>query len=230
MTGPEHHRDDDAALAAEHVLGLLDAETAAACDRRLLQDLDYRDHYGFWAEHFVSLASNAPPVPPPAALRAAIQRKLFADQRQGLLRRLGLWQALAGGFVAAALVVVVSQSGLLQPEPTGPGMRAEVAAEDRSLVVQVAWDPSNPPELRISRLDGAPAAGRSLELWLIAGDAAPVSLGVLPDDREASITIPESLLGVLENAVLAVSDEPEGGSPIDGPTGAVLALGPITAI
>mgnify|MGYP000881567588 CR=1 FL=1 len=84
--------------------------------------------------------------------------------------------------------------------------------------------------MRLNRLEGAPATGRSLELWLIAGNEAPVSLGVLPQDAASRITLPAALRGKLVGSVLAISDEPEGGSPTGAPTGAVLATGELTRV
>ena len=46
---------------------------------------------------------------------------------------------------------MVTGLDLLRPAPVGPGLRAEIAAEDRSLVVQVAYDPAEPEALRFQR-------------------------------------------------------------------------------
>jgi anti-sigma-K factor RskA len=81
--------------------------------------------------------------------------------------------------------------------------------------------------LFVERQIGARAQGRSLELWIIAGDAAPVSMGILAMDETINeIIIPESLWNKMVGAMLAISDEPSGGAP----TGAVLAAGEITTL
>jgi anti-sigma-K factor RskA len=70
-----------------------------------------------------------------------------------------------------------------------------------------------------------------LQLWLIAGNDAPVSLGVLPAQAMVALQVPAAVSARLApDAVLAVSDEPPGGSPTGQPTGAVLAMGPLNAI
>ncbi len=229
MTGSEDHDEDDAVLAAEYALGLLDAEAAAACERRLMTDERFRALHAEWADQFASLTSDVDPVMPPARLRSALEQRLFPAARQSLIRRLGLWPALGVAAVVAGLFVVLPQTGLFEPDAVSPTMTAEVAAEDRSLVVQVAFVDGT-SELRISRPEGAAAQGRALELWLIAGEEAPVSLGVLPDERQASLAIPADLVPVLQDAVLAISDEPEGGSPTGLPTGDVLALGSVVTL
>ncbi len=66
-------------------------------------------------------------------------------------------------------------------------------------------------------------------MWLIAGDDAPVSLGVLPDGP-VRLAIAPDLRPRLAGATLAISDEPPGGSPTGQPSGAVLATGPLTEL
>ncbi|WP_370161665.1 anti-sigma factor [Limimaricola soesokkakensis] len=230
MTGPGDHHEDDAVLAAEHVLGLLGGEDLDRAERRLETDPDYRALYAAWAEDFVSLTHDMTPVTPPVRVRNAIDRRLFGARREGLLRRLGLWPALSAAALAAGTYLVVTNLDLLRPGPEAPPFGAEIAADDRSLVVRVAFDPDAPEMLHVLRPSGAAVPGRALELWLIAGDAAPVSLGVLPEDREGRVTVPEDLQPLLSQAVLAISDEPAGGSPTGAPPGAVLGAGPVTRL
>jgi len=78
-------------------------------------------------------------------------------------------------------------------------------------------------------------------IWLIAdpdedsafvidpGDAAPVSLGLLDEGNSTLIDLPQDLVALLAGALLAISDEPPGGSPTGAPTGAVRAAGSLTS-
>ena len=77
---------------------------------------------------------------------------------------------------------------------------------------------------------GEARPGRALELWLIEGQGAVVSLGLLPDAREGEMIIGTALRARMSGAVLAVSDEPAGGSPTGAPTGAVLATGAVSDV
>jgi anti-sigma-K factor RskA len=45
-----------------------------------------------------------------------------------------------------------------------------------------------------------------------------------------ALPLPEALRGTVAGLVLAVSDEPPGGSPTGAPTGAVLAVGQVSAL
>jgi anti-sigma-K factor RskA len=110
--------------------------------------------------------------------------------------------------------------------PVDPPYVAQIAAEDGSLVVQAVYDDAT-GTLFVDREAGGAAPGRALELWLIAGEDAPVSLGVMPQDAQAILRVADDLRGRVAGAVLAISDEPEGGSPTGAPTGDVLAVGPV---
>ena len=217
--------DDDAVLAAEYVLGLLPAAEAQDVARRLLREPDLRDLCDTWSEHFAELAADVEEVTPPPAAWPAIEARLFA-RRTPFWRRLGLGQALLGGALAAGLALAALRLGWLLPEV--PPLTAALTAEDTGEVARIALDPDS-GEVTAELVGLFPEAGRSRELWLIQGDNAPVSLGLLEPGVVVALAVPEDLRPGLEGAVLAISDEPSGGSPTGQPTGAVLATGAITA-
>ncbi|MEM1100428.1 MAG: anti-sigma factor [Pseudomonadota bacterium] len=150
----------------------------------------------------------------------------------------------AGAAVAVAGFVVVNvmtgpteravpDAPVLAEAPVAPASPAvsfvaEIAAEDDSLRILAAYSPVT-GQVQLTRTAGAAREGRALELWAIAGEAAPVSLGVLPTDTLATVDLPEALREV-EGLILAVSDEPPGGSTTGAPTGDVLALGQTVGI
>ena len=108
-------------------------------------------------------------------------------------------------------------------QPTGPVYTAQLTPEQRSFVLTATLQPESGLLNLVRSSTSAPPAGRVTELWAIAPDAAPVSLGVVPLEGEWQVTLPESLRAVAASLTLALSDEPTGGSPTGAPTGAVLA-------
>jgi anti-sigma-K factor RskA len=222
----EPQTDEDQALAAEYALGLLTPSEARAFEARLGRDPVLRAHYVIWAEDLASLTDAIDPVAPPPAVLKAIESRLFATEKQSFLSWLGLLPALFGGLIAATLVYFVTSFGLLTT-PDEPLYIAQIAAEDQSLIVLAAYDAAS-ETLAIERTIGAAADGRVLQLWLIAGDNPPVSLGVLPDAATAELTLTAEVIAALEGGTLAISDEPLGGSTTGQPTGAVLAVGAVT--
>ena len=229
MSDQDQPDRDDRTLAGEYTLGLLSAEEAAAFEARMVQDPALRALYAQWAEDFAGLTDDITPQAPPARVWQQIEAGLFDDTRArgSWLRRFTLW---GGGLVAAAvLLLAVFLPDLVERgpvPPVDPPYVAQIAAEDGSLVVQAVYDDAT-GTLFVDREAGGAAPGRALELWLIAGEDAPVSLGVMPQDAQAILAVPDDLRRRVAGAVLAISDEPQGGSPTGAPTGAVLAVGPV---
>jgi anti-sigma-K factor RskA len=130
--------------------------------------------------------------------------------------------------VAAGLAVAVFLA-LPSPERAAPPLTAILsailAADAQALTFAAAYDPAS-AALTLTRT-GGPAAepGRTYELWVIEGTAAPVSLGVFDG---ADVTRPLATLS--SGAVLAVSLEPTGGSTTGAPTGPVLVTGVFTLL
>lgn len=165
------------------------------------------------------------PVPPPGALWPAIQTGAFGPPLP-LWRRLNLGTAVVGGALAAGLAFAALQFGWVAPGPDP--MTARLNSPAAGEVAQVTFDPDS-GALTARLLSPDPAPGRARELWLIAGETAPISLGVLPPGGVVSLALPVALHDRLDGAVLAISDEPSGGSPSGQPSGAVLASGALSA-
>lgn len=221
----EMDRDDDQALAAEYILGLLSPDETRAFEERLAFEPELRASYAEWAEQIVAMTDDVAPVEPPAGIWKRISSDLHPSE--GTVRRRGFLWGLVAGLAMLVLVVVGIQ---YRGGPSfSPAYQAQIAASDQSLVIDAAYDPGT-GQLKVQRLAGAARPGRSLQLWLIAGNNPPKSLGVLPSAKDTILSVPTALRSDFAGATLAVSDEPSGGSPTDAPTGAVLATGGITAL
>ncbi len=73
-------------------------------------------------------------------------------------------------------------------------------------------------------------AGKSLQFWTKPeGASGPTSLGLVAAGRPTTIPL-NRLPGVGQNQLFEVTLEPEAGSPLNRPTGPVLAVGKITRI
>lgn len=148
------------------------------------------------------------------------------EKKKGLIARVGLLGPVIGGVIGAVVVLaVLDRIGFMQ-DPAQTYV-AELTDDLDTFVVQARFDPAS-NQLDLTRTAGGPREGRALEMWLIAGDNAPVSLGVWPKGQaNAVLDIPADLALQMAGGVLAVSDEPEGGSPTGAPTGDVLAVGQV---
>lgn len=227
MTGPDDHDDGgDIALAGEYVLHLLEGDARRAFEARLAAEPALRALVAEWETGLAPLADEIAPEAPPAQVKSRLMTGLFGAEKRR--PRYSVLRILGGMAAAAALALVLI--AVFLPPPAGPDYLAELAAEDGSLIVRAELSAAD-RSLTVARLAGQAAPGRVLELWLIAeGAPAPVSLGVLPEAARATLDIPDAALAGFAGGVLAISDEPPGGSPTGQPTGAVLAAGPVTEV
>ena len=218
---------DDTALAGEYVLRLLGGTEHAAFEARLTQEPALRDLVRDWERQLVSFAEDIEPFIPPASIKQQLDARLF--RAVAPVRRTWLRWSMGGMLVTGLVVGALFVSTIVGPQVgLVPTFTAIVTAEDCSLIVAANFV-AKTNTLVVKRQTGDALPGRAQELWLIAdGAAAPVSLGVLLRDRVTQIILPDALAGLMAGAVLAISDEPVGGSPTGTPTGAVLAAGPVT--
>lgn len=231
MTQPTDISPDDSALAAEYALGLLSPDEVTAFEARLRTEASLFALVAAWQTEFAALADEEiAPVTPPRAVQARIEARLFEDTPARTWSPLAIWRGLAlAGFassVALALVLFVQPASAPDPQPAFVAQLAPVTGDAQFVAF---YDPAA-ATLRVQQAVGVPAAERVQELWLIAGDAAPISLGLLAAEGTTTLVLGEDLRALVSQAVLAVSDEPPGGSPTGAPTGDVLAAGPIISL
>jgi anti-sigma-K factor RskA len=222
MTNPDIPEDEAAdILAAEYVLGTLPLDQREAAATRVRRDAHFALAVTRWENRLSSLNDAYPSVPAPDLL-PQIEARLFGKPETAQPKPRPFWKSWFGGAaVAAALGLAVI--AFFPPAPVSFSPLTTLTAEGSDLRYDVGLRDG---ELRIARSSG-PAAenGRVHELWLIVGNAAPVSLGLItgPD-----LTLAASGLAV--GMVLAISLEPTGGSPTGAPTGPVLVTGVIEKI
>jgi len=197
-------------LAAEYVLGVLNAADRAAAEARSAADPAFAAAIDSWQARLAPLNAGYADVAPRPQVRRTIEARLFPRAPR---RRFALWGGLAGLALAASVVVGVLV--LQPPAPLAPQLQATLAAEDAPVAFAAVW---NGNDLAVTRVSGAAAApGQDYQLWLIGPSGVPESLGV--------ITGPDILVtraDLVPGLVLAVSVEPAGGSPLPTPTGPVI--------
>jgi len=221
---------DDGGLAAEYVLGLLADEALRDFRARLEREPALRAEVLAWERRFASMAeTEVAPVQPSAGVEAQLMAQLFREEDRPARRMSGAWRWILGLAIAALAAVAVLFFTGGPDRGFEPDFAARISAEDNSLVLAAVLD-AETGRLAVIREAGAVADGRAQELWLIAGEAAPVSLGLLSEAAETEVTVPEDLRPLFAGGILAVSDEPPGGSPTGAPTGDVLALGQVSEI
>ncbi|MCF2870234.1 anti-sigma factor [Octadecabacter sp. G9-8] len=228
MDIPEDDFSRDDMLAAELSLGLLSGEDLVQAERRARIDRVFGDLVEDWDMRFAQMSDDIAPVTPPKGLLRKITNEAYPDSPKRLWQQLGILPAFLGAGAAALVLFATLQIGILM-QANAPTFEAQIAAEDESIIVAAAFVEDS-GVLSVEWRVGDRVEGRDVELWLIADGNAPVSLGVLNKGTKfTEFAISQDMRRLLAGGVMAVSDEPLGGSPTGAPTGTILAVGQITA-
>ncbi|KAB2542416.1 hypothetical protein AL035_06880 [Salipiger aestuarii] len=210
------------AAAAEYVLGLLAEDEVSAFERRLAQDRDLEQDVAAWQEYFATLTAPIEDVAAPPQVLRRLEAQLFGRARRSLVGQ--IMPYLLGAVTAGAIAWTVNVSGLLGFDDD-PDLWADLETPSRGLVLLAHYAPSS-QTFMVRRDAGDYPEGRSLEIWMIpeAGDT-PVSIGLVAQDGLTEIPVSDEIAAQLPGAGIAISDEPEGGSPTGQATGPVISLG-----
>ncbi|MBZ9815671.1 anti-sigma factor domain-containing protein [Mesorhizobium sp. CA7] len=231
--GPERGGDD--LLAAEYVLGVLAADERQIASRRIDAETAFARLVDAWEAHFAPMAAAYAAVEPPASVKVAIDRRLFASSAStapsgGLWASLAFWRGLAAAAIAALAVYVALPYVNPPVQPPETRLVASLAADNSNVKYLAVYDAAR-HEVGLSLVSGDRGAGKDFELWMIEGKNAPVSMGVIPGGPTARMSVTPAVQQKLaQGAVLAVSLEPSGGSPTGQPTGPVVAAGDLKGI
>ena len=222
---------DDASVG-EYALGVMPLGERLRFAADLKDDRALQMRLAEWDENFAPMTSELADIAPPPMVLAKIEQRLFASKSEvsskpgSLFQRLGFWQAAtAFGFAALAAVVIlprVSQA----PVKTAP-LIAVIQGETLLLAASYNADEGT---LNISRKRGTEAVSEDFELWVIPQGGAPVSVGVLLAGDVTLVQVPEALKAVIAGSTLAITNEPDGGSPTGKPTGTILGTGLVVEI
>jgi anti-sigma-K factor RskA len=236
MSTPDQSKGDrsrDEVLAGEYVLGVLSGTERQKVDARLRHDRQFAAMVKRWEENLTQFNDDYAEVAAPDQLFSKIEDRLFASPvavaavKDSLWNSLALWRGLSFASIAAlGLVFGMDYAEQIRPKP-GAALTADLAGKDQAIALHARYDGTS-GRLAVTPVASGGAEEKSLELWLVEGEQAPISLGVLPQTGQGEIDVPEDLRARLtQGVVLAVSVEPFGGSPTGKATGPVVALGEI---
>lgn len=218
-------------LAAEYVLGTMPRRSRRRFEQLMAGDPTLARLVAAWADRLAPLDTTTPTEEPPARVWRAVEARIATGAappapEHRWFGSLAFWRGLsiAACTAAAGLIIYIAAF----PGRTGPPIPAVVA-----VLADQSGDPSwiaiaGPQTGEVSVSAVRPQAEdtrHSFELWSITG-GAPRPLGLLR---------PETVNGAIIHAaqlpppgdLLAVSLEPQGGSPTGLPTGPVLSRGKV---
>lgn len=248
---------DDEALAAEHALGVLNARERAEAEVRMAREPSFAAHVEAWRIRLAPMLDSIEAIPAPAGLWPRIERLLPANESRAdvrtpandngaIMNRLRFWRNSAvGGFALAAaslagVMVQVNQPPVVVErqvpvQPNGTMLNASVITTEPGGVQPLftaSYDPDRKALIVTSLLPEGSERDKVHQLWLIAGQDKPKSLGLLESGKAQVIALPTELMAKMSaGAALAVSLEPPGGSKSpDGPSGPVIGVGKLSTL
>ncbi|WP_258240010.1 anti-sigma factor [Pseudidiomarina homiensis] len=208
------------ALAARFVIGSMRGSARQRFIRLQMQFPRLRDEVIFWEQHLNELTQQIPTQPAPQSAWASIQQRLGWDAAPTTSSGKTSWWAWLSSIAAAVLLVVLVQQTLLT-EPTPSTDRIAVIQNESARTLWLIEQRDQ--QLYVSATANVdPLTNEDYQLWMLpANGEAPISLGLLPQQGQRTLTVPAEL-DLSQVAALAVSREPLGGSPEAIPTGPVV--------
>lgn len=214
------------ALAADYAIGLMPAAARRRFEQLLLEDPALRSELAQWQESLATLNEPLVEEPVPDHVWQAITARIEPPQLHSPEKR-SFWNWLRVTAMVCSLLVAVTLGIIYNRDDARYSATLLSATEQPALRIKAHNDYLQVEPLTLAAVD----PGRSLELWAIKPDGKPISLGVLPAGGNGRVNLSEDQQALLDTPIaLAVSLEPQGGSPTGQPTGPVLYQGQLAAL
>lgn len=230
-------------VAGEYVLGTLAGAARRRFARLLKEDATLQAEVARWEARLAGLAGRVEPVAPRELVWANIDSVInlpkvtaLPPREQRLASKLNLWRAwaVAASIICGVLGYQLQQQLALPPQIVEVPKIVTVQAPPQAMPYVTVLAPGGDARVLLSvspeqGLIKASISGKNpvdaqhcLELWVIGDDGKPRSLGVMPGSGDAQMPMPKGM-SMPKTPTLALSVEPLGGSPAEGPTGPVVS-------
>ncbi|MDX1392125.1 MAG: anti-sigma factor [Rheinheimera sp.] len=215
------------ALAVDFILGAMRGGARRRFQQLMMARPAVRETVWRWEQHLNPLAESLPATQVDAKVWQRIQQRLgwlSVDSAPVRQSNPPLWFGLA---LAASVLLAVL---LFKP------MQSSTVPQDIAVIqsseAKAWWLVSKTAHTLTVKATAAVGVQQlnDYELWMLpASGAAPISLGLLPQQGEQVLNWPDAANDIAI-AALAVSLEPRGGSPTGAPTGPVLFTAEIVTL
>jgi anti-sigma-K factor RskA len=222
------YSDEDTALAAELVLGLLDPAAEATARARCTRDPGFAAEVSAWEERLLPLAYGRD-EPAPDSVWQHVDDHIKATPRQeNRSTPLRFWQGVSALAATAALIlgILMLNKPTAPPQsiPLAPTMVAALRSETGTSAMTASYDAGN------GQLTVAPVRLETgalyPELWIIPEGGEARSLGIVVGDHPTRIAVAPNLRALMaKGATLAITSEPKTGAPGGKATGPVVVSG-----
>lgn len=235
---------DDDFEAADYVLGTMDAAQRDAFVARVSREPELARMIDAWRMRLAPMTDEIVPVVPPMHLwhRVRARAGLAVDATPTATRwfdRLAFWRGLSFAGLAATVACVIALVALhratdvvppthMQSSLPHPVRLVTTMSDGKGRNTYMAALDDDACTLVIMPLVNDPTPGEVPQVWYVAADGTPHSIGVGGDAPMQAFAVPDALRPQLlrEGQTIAITMEPPGGSP--EPTGFRIGKGELT--
>lgn len=226
------------ALAADYVLGTMGPHARRRFSALMAERVYLQAIVAAWERRLNPLGIRIAAVAPHPRVWRRIQREIAADapraRRESWWNSLGVWRTAACAAVLALAGVLVYQTQTVAPPAASPTPSyVAVLVDQKQAPMIVATATRQPRRLLIIKMQQPQLkTDQDLELWAIPkADGAPISIGLLSEDQKTLVELDAKIMRTIpKTSVLAISQEPKGGSPTGSPTGPVVYQGKLVSL
>lgn len=214
------------ALAADYAIGLMPPTACRRFEQLLLEDSQLRAELAQWQDSLMSLTELLAEQPVPDRVWRGVTARIDPQTPQLTLRQ-PFWSWLRVTIAACSLVAAVTLGVIYNRDEARYGATLRSADAQSWMSIEAHENYLKIRPLAFATIE----KNRSLEMWVIPSDGKPVSLGVIPSGGDGKIKLGSAQKALIrESITLAISLEPEGGSPTGQPTGPVLYKGVLSVL
>jgi anti-sigma-K factor RskA len=225
-------RSRDEIISGEYVLGILSEEDRRRVEARIASDPKFARQVHRWQTNLADFNDDYREVKPSPDLYNKIEARLFGVEQQArasvfqlIWGSVHFWRGLTASALILAVGIAVADRVTLVPQPASKPLVAELTGMDSPISLIASYD-VNSGQLTVTPAALKQEQPKSLEVWLIEDNKAPVSLGVLPDNGKGDLQLTAAMRKqFVEGRTIAITVEPFGGAPEGKPTGPIIALG-----
>lgn len=240
----------DETLAAEYALGLLEGQELLTVRGRVSREPEFAAAVESWERRLAPLLDEIGGAEPSPELWPRIMAAMEQQSANGvasaevivLQDRLRRWK-WATGIASAAAAIALAYVGFLpsttQPPPSGTAQQGDPAPKMMVANFQIEGTPLRldlmylPQEqsIMVTAIGLSPDGVHDHEIWLVPGEGAPISLGVVTPGKVTAHSVPEEVAKqITPGSHLVLTREPIGGKPDGVDAGPVVSEGDFTLI
>lgn len=213
-----HNQELSNELAKHYVIGTMSPLARRRFKKLMVKHSHLQHTVWHWEQILNPMAEELAPVVPDSQVWQSITERLGWDSKSKTFS----WWTISGWLATTASLMLVAYLWTVQPitttetpealailqvEPNQPAWIVQKTGNRLSITVKVL--PDIQPD-------------QDFELWMLpANGQAPISLGLLPESGNKTLSVPAQLKDLVQSG-LAVSIEPENGSTTGAPTGPVI--------